>query len=281
MANETRKSTRIPRPFLKWAGGKAQIEDELFARAPVSFGHYYEPFVGGGAFFFKLYRDSRITKAHISDLNAELMAAYIAIRDQVDEVIRIVNSYPHDREFFYRLRSADPWKMELPARTARMIYLNKTGYNGLYRVNRQGKFNVPFGRYVHPKYYDAGNLRAVSQALQDVVITCLPFEQMVTDARAGDLVYFDPPYVPLSRTAHFTAYQADGFGSQDQIRLRDVCLDLDRKRVFFMMSNSAIPWVRELYTQPGFHLEEILANRAINSKGAGRGKLPELLVTNY
>ena len=275
------KNRSIPRPFLKWAGGKTQVVKDLLNRIPTSIRAYHEPFVGGGAFFFKLYREGKIRRAYISDLNPELMDAYIAVRDQVERVIDILAEFPHDKDFYYRLRSSDPWKMELPLRAARMIYLNKTGYNGLYRVNRQGKYNVPFGRYKNPVFCDPENLRAVSFTLRDVDISCMPFEQVLENVQAGDFVYFDPPYVPLSKTAHFTAYHADGFGYEDQVRLRDVCLALDVKKVFFMLSNSAITVVRKLYSHPGFIFDEILANRAINRNGSGRGKLPELLVTNY
>jgi len=271
----------IPRPFLKWAGGKAQIGDELLKRIPNQFNNYHEPFIGGGALFFRLYRESKIQHAFITDLNEELIDAYIAIRDQVEDVIKLLATYPHAEDFFYQLRSADPWKMDLPARAARMIYLNKTGYNGLYRVNRQGKFNVPFGRYKNPDYCDVVNLRSVSKALQSVEVACAPFENVLEKTKAGDFVYFDPPYVPLSKTANFTAYHANGFTAEDQIRLRDVCVELSTENVFMMLSNSATDAVRALYTPPGFTLDEILANRAINSNGNGRGKLAELIVTNY
>ena len=270
-----------PRPFLKWAGGKTQIVDELLNRIPGHFDSYHEPFVGGGALFFRLYRDSKIRHALISDLNAELIDTYIAIRDQVEDVIKLLAEYPHAEDFFYKLRSEDPWKMDFSARTARMIYLNKTGYNGLYRVNRQGKFNVPFGCYKNPEYCDVSNLRAASSALQDVEIAYAPFEKVLEKAKGGDFVYFDPPYVPLSKTANFTAYHANGFTPEDQIRLRDVCVELTKMNVNVMLSNSATDTVRALYAQPGFILDEIQANRAINSNGSGRGKLAELIVTNY
>ncbi|MBC7252161.1 MAG: Dam family site-specific DNA-(adenine-N6)-methyltransferase, partial [Anaerolineae bacterium] len=242
---------------------------------------YHEPFVGGGALFFRLYRDGLIQRASISDLNAELIDTYIAIRDHVEEVIALLSSYPYQREFYYELRSRDPWKMDLPARAARMIYLNKTCYNGLYRVNRQGKFNVPFGRYKSPKYCDPDNLRAVSQALQGVEIICAPFETVLERAKPGDLVYFDPPYVPVSKTADFTAYQPDGFSLDDQIRLRDVCIELSERNVSVMVSNSDTDFVRTCYAAPYFTISEVQANRAINSNAKGRGKLTELIITNY
>ena len=271
----------VPRPFVKWAGGKSQIVHELMQRMPPQFGDYYEPFVGGGALFFRLYRQGRIRRAVISDLNAELIDTYIAIRDQVEDVIKLLSQFPYSRNFYYRLREQDPWKLDRSARAARMIYLNKTGYNGLYRVNRQGRFNVPFGRYIAPKYCDEENLRAVSNALRSVDISCCSFEKVLERARGGDFVYFDPPYVPLSATARFTAYHANGFTSDDQERLRDVCLELTKMGVHIMLSNSDTEVIRALYASPQFFVSSVRAHRAINCDGAKRGKLTELIVTNY
>lgn len=271
----------IPRPFLKWAGGKTQLVGALIEHSPQYFFDYHEPFVGGGALFFYLYRKGRIRQASISDLNAELVDTYLAIRDYTREVIELLSGYPYDKEFYYYLRSQDPWEMELPERAARMIYLNKTCYNGLYRVNKKGKFNVPFGRYKSPKYCDVENLQAVSQALHGVNIFCASFEQVLEQANPGDLVYFDPPYVPLSKTSNFTAYQAAGFSQAAQVKLRDACTKLTKRNVNVILSNSATTLVRDLYTTPGFTLSEVKANRAINSNASRRGKQVELIVTNY
>jgi len=270
-----------PRPFLKWAGGKTQLVDELMARMPAHFGNYHEPFLGGGALFFKLFREGKIRRARISDLNAELIDTYIAIRDYVDQVIHLLAQFPYTQAFYSYLRAQDPWKMDLPQRAARMIYLNKTGYNGLYRVNKKGEFNVPFGRYRSPNYCDAENLRAVSRALQNVVIAQAPFDTVLEYAEAGDLVYFDPPYAPLSSTSKFTAYQANGFSIEDQKRLRDICVELTRRNVNVMLSNSDTGIIRALYAQRRFIQSEVRANRAINCNGDKRGKLTELIVTNY
>ncbi len=271
----------VPRPFLKWAGGKTQLISELIARMPKQFSRYYEPFLGGGALFFSLYRSQKIRLAFLSDLNAELIDTYLAIRDYVDDVIAILSQYPHSKEFYYDLRIRDPWKMPLPERAARMIYLNKTGYNGLYRVNRQGKFNVPFGRYKSPRYCDRENLKAVSNALQGVSIKCVPFEKAVEQADEGDWVYFDPPYAPLSQTSNFTSYHATGFSPEDQKRLRDVCLSLTAKGVHITLSNSNAKLIRELYSIPSFFISEVPANRAINSNGNRRSKITELIITAY
>jgi DNA adenine methylase len=266
---------------VKWVGGKTQLTDELVCRLPVSFNQYHEPFLGGGAFFFKLVRDGKINQARVSDLNAELIDVYHAVRDQLEAVIAELRQYPYDRDFYYQLRAQQPASLSLPARAARMIYLNKTGYNGLYRVNKKGEFNVPFGKYKNPKYLDVENLQAVSQALQKVVIEQAPFEKVLDCTQPGDLVYFDPPYVPVSGTANFTSYQAAGFSPSDQARLRDVCLELDKRRVYVLLSNSAVEAVRDLYAQPAFNICEVLAKRVINCNGGRRGKLKEMIITNY
>lgn len=271
----------VPRPFLKWAGGKTQLADALLERKPAYFDTYHEPFVGSGAIFFRLYREYQIRHAILSDLNAELIDTYLALRDHVAEVINILSEFPHSEGFYYEIRGKDPWKLTLPERAARMIYLNKTGYNGLYRVNQQGQFNVPFGRYKSPKYLDRDNLLAVSQALQKVEILCTSFDTIVDRTEPGDWVYFDPPYVPVSQTANFTSYHAHGFSLRDQERLRDICIQLSQNNIYIMVSNSDTATVRSLYKSPYFAVDEVLANRAINCNGARRGKITELVITNY
>jgi len=271
----------VPRPFLKWAGGKTQLTDALLERMSSAFNVYHEPFVGSGALFFRLYRERKVRRAVLSDLNAELIDTYLAIRDCVSEVVKLLAAFPYSKEFYYSIRAKAPWQLSRPERAARMIYLNKTGYNGLYRVNRQGKFNVPFGRHKSPKYLDQENLLAVSEALQNVDILCAPFETVLERAVPGDWVYFDPPYAPLSQTANFTSYHANGFGPSDQKRLRDVCVELSKNKVCVMLSNSNTETIRSLYDSPYFTIEEVLANRAINCNGAKRGKITELIITNY
>lgn len=270
-----------PRPFLKWAGGKTQLVNDLIKYAPLHFGAYHEPFVGGGAMFFEMARQGMLRCASISDLNAELIDTFTTIRDCVEEVIELLSVYPYNKEFFYALRAKDPWKLDLTERAARMIYLNKTCYNGLYRVNRNGKFNVPFGRYKSPKYCDPVNLRAVSVVLRDVDIFCESFERIIDRAKPGDFVYFDPPYQPISDTASFTAYQPNGFSQESQRLLRDVCIELTQRGVQVMVSNSDADLIRTLYAPSNFTINEVQANRAINSNPKKRGKLAELIVTNY
>jgi DNA adenine methylase len=271
----------IPRPFLKWAGGKTQLLNELTQYMPADFGNYHEPFIGSGALFFHVFRKGKIRNAFITDINQELIDTYLAIRDCVEEVINCLWQFPHNRDFYYQLRDQDPLEMDLPLRAARMIYLNKTGYNGLYRVNRDGRFNVPFGRYKSPNYRDEENLRAVSSALQGINIQCGLFEMVLDQAKEGDFVYFDPPYAPLSQTANFTSYHANGFSSSDQNRLRDVCEELTRQNVNVMVSNSDTELIRSAYSSGCFVIHAVRAIRAINSNGARRGRITELIVTNY
>jgi len=271
----------IPRPFLKWAGGKTQLTNELLDHLPIEFNTYHEPFLGGGAFFFKLFRNGKIKNAHVSDLNSELVDTYFAIRDCFEEVINDLSQYPYDKEFYYKLRSQNPDEMSLSAKAARMIYLNKTGYNGLYRVNKSGFFNVPFGKHKNPKYLDEENLKAVSIALQQINIHNTSYEIVLDTAKQGDLVYFDPPYVPVSDTSNFTSYQSSGFSIDDQYRLRDVCVELTRRNVYVILSNSDTEQVRDLFSPYAFEVGEVLANRAINCNGKQRGKMTELIITNF
>ena len=269
----------IPRPFLKWAGGKTSLLPVLLSYVPLSFANYHEPFLGGGALFFALYRRQQLSRAFLSDVNAELIDAYRAVKQDVEAVIRVLEEYPYSKEFYYQLRSLDPTALPLPTRAARMIYLNKTGYNGLYRVNRAGKFNVPFGRYKNPNYKDFDNLRAVSAALQQAQLFCASFEIVLENARPGDFVYFDPPYDPVSKTANFTQYHVNGFGRDDQERLAEVFRELTQRGVFAMLSNADTSFIRSLYKD--FYVLSVQAPRFINSKGNRRGPQPEVLVINY
>lgn len=269
----------VPRSFLKWAGGKTQLTSVLLEHRPINFRTYHEPFLGSGALFFCLYRKSLIRQAIISDINQELIDTYLAIRDNVKEVIKILSDFPHNREFYYQIRGLNPWSLPLPLRAARMIYLNKTGYNGLYRVNRKGEFNVPFGRYKSPQYLNKENLLAVSEALQKVEIICTSFETVLDRASEGDWIYFDPPYMPISKTACFTSYFTNNFDLEEQKKLRDFCIQLSQKGVYVTVSNSDTPIMRQLYSS--FQIEQVFANRFINCNGRKRGKVAELLIKNY
>ena len=267
------------RPFLKWAGGKSQILPELLQRLPESFRDYHEPFIGGGALFFALVASDRFRHAHLSDINGPLIEAYLGVKNEVEGVMEALGRHKNQSEYFYKVRATDVDALTPAERTARLIYLNKTCFNGLYRENRKGLFNVPFGRYKNPKILDEPNLRAVAFALQSVTIDRRHFSSILGGARRGDLVYFDPPYHPVSSTASFTSYDRNDFGPKDQEQLRDTFASLASRGVHVMLSNSDTEFIRELYEE--FTVEQVFATRAINSKADRRGKVAELIVRNY
>ncbi len=269
----------VPRPFVKWAGGKGQLLELLLENIPHRFKTYCEPFVGGGALFFALYRAGKIKQALLSDVNPELIDTYIALRDDVEDVIDMLSTYPYDKEFYYEMRSRDPWKISRTERAARFIYLNKTCFNGLYRLNRSGKFNVPFGRYVRPKICDAKNLRAVSKALRHAEIMCEDFQTVVHRLEEGDFVYCDPPYQPVSDTAYFTAYTADGFHWEDQVRLFKTVEELKNRGIYVLLSNSAHPKVKDLYAQ--YTIWEVPVKRHVNRRAERRRGWVEVLISTY
>ena len=275
------KTGIAPRPFLKWAGGKGQLLPELIARLPEDFAAYHEPHVGSGALFFALASHGALSQVYLSDANPSLIDTYLAVRDHVEDVILALRKHQkkHDRDYYYLVRAIDPSRLPLTGRAARVIYLNKTCYNGLYRENRRGQFNVPFGRYENPKICNAANLRNVSRVLQGVDIACRSYASALDTAQPGDFVYFDPPYQPLSATSSFTAYNRHGFGENDQRCLRDVFGELARRGVRVMLSNSDTRLIRELYAD--FNIDRVYASRSINSKGGQRGKIVELIIRNY
>jgi len=270
-----------PSPFVKWVGGKGRILAQLVPLLPpgVELMRHVEPFVGGGALFF--HRNPR--RALLCDVNPTLVGTYLAIRDEVELVIEALESLAgaHSREAYYAVRdryNLAP-RVSPSERAAMFIYLNKTCFNGLHRVNRKGHFNVPAGRYSNPKILDPGCLRAASRALASADVVEQGFEGLLESARPGDFVYFDPPYAPVSATANFTSYATDGFGEEDQVRLRDVYRALSRRGCKLMLSNSDVPFIRELYGD--FRIDTVAAPRAVNCNGRGRGKVSEVVVRNY
>ena len=298
-----------PRPFLKWAGGKGQLLRELLDRTPAEMGAYFEPMVGGGALFFALAgsNERRLDRTVLNDANAELMAAYRVVRDRVDPLIRCLEV--HAREYleqddegrdryYYDVRAAEP--SDVVERAARMLFLNRTCYNGLYRVNRAGRFNVPHGRYARPRILAADALRSASRALAQVDLRSLDVADAVADAQAGDFVYIDPPFFPLSPTSSFTDYTTGRFGEAEQLQLRWLIDDLTERGVLVMLSNSDADWVRAAYVTARYGVADrtggpargaaperahhvidfVPARRMINSRGDRRSAIRELIVIN-
>jgi DNA adenine methylase len=275
---------RDAKPFVKWAGGKQQLLDQYEAFFPKRPRRYIEPFVGGGAVFFHLWNTDRLSEeAFLFDNNKELINTYRIVRDQLDELLQIlaIHKTRHCKEYYYEIRSLDRENVQLNEveRAARTIYLNKTCYNGLYRVNSKGQFNVPMGSYKNPKIRDEDTLRVASAALQGVCIEVRDFRTIVDLARAEDFFYFDPPYDPVSKTANFTSYTAGSFGDKDQRDLADVFARLSEMSCRCMLSNSYTPFVLELYEE--FAIETVQANRPISSDPNGRGGIQEVVVLNY
>ncbi len=271
--------SRPVRPVLKWAGGKSRSLPRILEVLPQEIDTYYEPFAGGAAVFFALAAAKRFKRAVLGDRNAELLSVYQGLKKDVDAVIQVLEGYRHDHDHYYKIRALDPKDLELHERTARIIYLNKTGYNGLYRVNSKGQFNVPFGRYKDPRFLDPEALRAAAAALKNVKLVLGDFEAVCGDAKQGDAVYFDPPYDPVSKTSNFTAYHHDAFGQDDHKRLAKKFKALDRKKVTVVLSNSYTDFTKSLFQS--WTVSEISVSRPINSKASARGNVRELLVTNH
>lgn len=262
-------------PFLKWAGGKSQLLATIERRLPKHFNRYFEPFLGGGAVFFRLLPE----RALLSDINEELINCYRVVRDDVESLVEELRRHRNDRHHFYRIRAQNVATLSDVQRAARLIFLNKTCFNGLYRVNSKGQFNVPFGRYKNPRICDAANLLAVSRVLCSASMVCAPFEVALIEAGKGDFVYLDPPYQPISATSKFTGYTRGAFGYEDQVRLAATFKDLHKRGCLLMLSNSDSPVVRDLYAD--FQAEVVHATRAINCKADRRGRIRELLIVNY
>ena len=275
LASKNRMETVVrARPFLKWAGGKTQLLPKILERFPESFNRYHEPFVGGGAVFFNLEPRS----CTLSDINADLVTTYTALRDDVDGVIENLKQHRAEEAYYYSVRDEMVSGLSETEAAARIIFLNRTCFNGLYRVNRSGKFNVPFGRYANPTICNETNLRAVSEALQDVKIRHESVFQIGRRVRRGDLVYFDPPYDPISKTASFTAYAKGGFGDAEQERLAQLFRRFAERDVHVVLSNSDTPFIRSLYKD--FRIDKVYARRAINSRADRRGPVGEVLVSS-
>lgn len=266
------------KPFIKWAGGKTKLLPELAKRLPTSFNAYFEPFLGGGALFFNLQPE----QAFLSDQNYELILTYQTVRDSVQTLIKNLKQHKNESDYFYDVRGMDRHESFVRLndinRASRFIYLNKTCFNGLYRVNSKGEFNTPFGKYTNPAICDVGTLTGCSNTLENTTLLSRHYLTIENDVIAGDFVYFDPPYQPTD-AGNFTSYTCDGFEGHDQVSLRDLCVRLSKKGVKFMLSNSDCPFITDLYQ--GFNIERVQAGRSINSNGQGRGRVSELIIRNY
>lgn len=265
-----------PRPPVKWAGGKGQLIPQFAPLFPKQkFNLYIETFVGGGAVFFHLLP----LKAIIIDNNPELINFYIIVRDKLQALLADLEKHQNNEEYFYSIRALDPDKLDAVCRASRFLYLNKTGYNGLWRVNKKGKYNVPFGQYKNPKIADKENLQQVSRVLQQTEIILGDFSKALDFILPGTFVYLDPPYHPLSESANFTSYTASSFGAYDQRRLAEVFKQLDERGCLVMLSNSDTLFIWELYK--GYDIKIVNARRAINCSAEKRGPIPELVIRNY
>jgi len=271
---EERQPLRI-KPFLKWAGGKTRLLAALRQSLPPRFNRYFEPFVGGGAFYFDL--SPRV--AVLGDSNPELMNCYEVVRDQPEELIESISKLRVSEPEFYRLRELDPDTLPAVTRAARLIYLNKTCYNGLYRVNKRGRFNTPYGRHTNVTLVDAKNLRVASESLKKAHLLCADFDAVLKTAKRGDFIYLDPPYVPVGKFSDFKRYTKDQFYEADQERLAEKFRKLAGNGCFVLLSNSFNEKTAKLYSK--FLQRTVQMPRFVNCKGEGRGNVDELLISNY
>lgn len=273
---------KLVAPVLKWVGGKRQLLDTLIPLLPQRITTYCEPFVGGGALLFRL--QPKI--AFVNDINSDLMCVYNVIKNDVESLITALQDYKNEADFFYAVRDWDRDKKKYSSlsdiqKAARILYLNKTCYNGLFRVNNAGEFNTPFGNYRNPNIVNAPTLRAVSSYLNTATVhlTSLDYAEVLKTLPKGTFVYLDPPYDPVSDTSSFTGYSKGGFTRDDQVRLRECCDDLNARGLKFMLSNSATDFIKEQYA--AYHITIVQAKRAINSDSTKRGEVNEVVVRNY
>ena len=264
------------RPFVRWAGGKTQLLPALLDRIPKKFKHYYEPFVGGGALYFWLAPN----KATILDINRELIITYKMIQDNVEKLIRKLADFENSGKEYYKIRAVSPLELSGVDLAARFIYLNKLCYNGLYRVNKKGEFNVPIGRNKNVMICDESNLRLINKQLFGTNILEGSYLKVLELARAGDFIYFDPPYYPFNESKGFTSYTVDGFSAFDHRALYEVALELDRRGCFVMLSNSDTKFINDLYKKK-FTVEKVQVKWIINCVGKKRTKINELIIRNY
>lgn len=310
MLKTNEQKTVSAKPFLKWAGGKGQLLDAIESNLPVEFSNgsidkYFEPFIGGGAVFFHLSNKYPFEKIYISDFNRELIISYKVVKEKVEPLIDVLKNIENNylslssgerKEYFYSIRNEfnrnitiinfDSFDLAWIERTAQLIFLNRTCFNGLFRVNKQGEFNVPFGKYKNPRICDKDNLQKVSLLLQDTIIERGDFTIFTEFIDESSFVYFDPPYRPINSSSSFTSYSMQNFDDTEQLRLAEYFRLLDEKKAKLMLSNSDPKNINEsddffIDAYKGFNIESVQASRNINSKGNKRGKISELLITNY
>jgi DNA adenine methylase len=280
--NLQKKSAQTPRPFLKWAGGKRALMQDIMARLPEGeIDLYIEPFLGGGAVFLDLARQGRIKRAVLNDRNPELIHTWRMVRDDPQGVINAIYQWTPDEETYYAVRALDGTQLSDTDRAGRVLWLNRLCFNGLYRINRSGQFNVPYGKYKKPNLVDEENLFEVSRALQNVTLYDIDFEGLLAMAGPGAVVYCDPPYWPLSDTAYFTAYDGNPFRTDDQERLAASFAALRDQGARGVLSNSWTEQTVELYNRHGLNCGQVFCRRNINRNAAGRGPVPEIMVSTH
>lgn len=264
-----------PQPFLKWAGGKTQLMHELLKRIPKKYSAYFEPFIGGGALFFALAPK----QSAIADINGDLVNSYEAVRDCPEEVIEALSKYVNDKDFYYEVRAQNQEELSPTDRAARLIYLNRTCFNGLYRVNKNGQFNVPFAGYKNPNIVQAEKILSASKVLKGADIYHASFEKALISARSGDFIYLDPPYYPKGVYSDFKRYNKEQFYKEDHIMLAELYNELSERGCKVMLSNSDTPFTRDIYKN--WRIDTVYAKRMINSDASKRGEVTEIIVTNY
>lgn len=279
----------IAKPFIKWVGGKGKLIPELVKLFPKKFNNYFEPFVGGGALFYEVKQKNNIAFSSINDINKKLMIAYKQIQKNPKKLIIFLKnieieykklSLKEQGKYFYDIREKyNKENLDDITTAGYLIFLNKTCFNGMYRENSKGEYNIPFGDQKNPTICDEKNILNVSKCLENTEITTLSFEESVKNCKKGDFIYFDPPYYPINITSSFTSYHKNTFGPDEQKKLRDVFTTLVKKGCFVMLSNSNTDFIRELYKD--FDINELYAARSINSNGNKRGKIKEIVITSY
>lgn len=263
------------KPFLKWAGGKTQLLHELISRMPASYNVYFEPFIGGGALYFAVSPEEAV----IADINEDLVNVYNVVRDNPEELLEALAGYVNDKDFYYEVRARDQDTLSPIDRAARLIYLNRTCFNGLYRVNKSGQFNVPFANYKNPNIVQSERIMTASNTLHKTQVFNASFEKVLVNAKEGDFIYLDPPYYPKDVYSDFKRYNKEQFHENDHQRLAGLYNELSDRGCYVMLSNSDTPFTRDLYKK--WRVDTVYAKRMINSDSSKRGEVTEIIVTNY